>query len=305
MPFEKILCPVDFSETSEIALDYALAIARTREAEVSVLHVLPEVLAAPDVYPYLSAPVLLTDEMRERAYEQLGRFVHRALERGVSAEVLLEEGDVVEATLDTAKRLSSDLVVMGTHGRKGFSRMLLGSVTEKLLRRSEVPVLSVGARAPGPHVDEGPTFRRILCPVDFSDSSLRGLEIARGLAGRPEELTVLHVVELYLDAVAADAVAFDLAELEERHREQAEQKLEQILPGELRKGVRLETAVLRSGGPYKEILRRVEENEHDLVVMGVFGRSAADMLFFGSTTNHVVRAAACPVLTVRSPGEAE
>ncbi len=61
------------------------------------------------------------------------------------------------------------------------------------------------------------------------------------------------------------------------------------------------SVVLRSGGAYREILRRAEDEAHDLVVMGVAGRSAADMFFFGSTTNHVVRSAACPVLTVRSP----
>jgi len=129
---------------------------------------------------------------------------------------------------------------------------------------------------------------------------MRGLEIARALAGRPEELTVLHVVEFYFDASAAEAIAFDLGELEQRHREQAQRKLEEALPDDVRGHVRLETVVLRSGGPYREILRRVDEDEHDLVVMGVAGRSAADMLFFGSTTNHVVRAASCPVLTVRS-----
>lgn len=302
MGFNKILCPVDFSDCSELALDYALAIAGENEATVAVMHVLPAVLS--DAYPYLAEPMLPTDQTRERALEQLGRFVHRARERQVATEVILEDGVVVDEVLKKASSLPADLIVMGTHGRRGFTRLLLGSVTEKLLRRAETPVLSVSERAREPRKD-GPAFRRILCPVDFSASSLRGLEIARTLVAEEGELTVLHVVEFYFDASVAEATAFDIKELEEKHREQARKKLEDALPEAERGRARLEIAVLRSGGPYKEILRRAEEETYDLVVMGVAGRSAADMLFFGSTTNHVVRAAVCPVLTVRSSSSSE
>lgn len=302
--FEKILCPVDFSMSSDRALDYALALARVQASEVSVMHVLPRVLADPDIYPYLAEPVLTSGETRERAVEQLGAFVHRVLERGIAADVILEDGDVVDAVVKKAEKISADLIVIGTHGRRGFRRLLLGSVTERLLRQSTVPVLSVAPNAKVPPKGGSP-FRNILCPIDFSPSSLAGLEVARGLLGEEDqkgELIVLHVVEFYFDPALGEAIAFDLTELRDKHRAQAEKKLQELVPGSLGSRVRLETMVLESGAPYKEILRVAEREASDVIVMGVAGRGAADLLFFGSTTNQVVRAACCSVLTVRSKG---
>lgn len=297
--FKKILCPVDFSECSALALDYALALAEEKGARVSVLHVLPDVLADPDVHPYFSEPVLTSDETRERAYHELGSFVSRALKRNVAADVILESGDVVDEIVKKSERLAPDLLVIGTHGRRGFQRLLLGSVTERLLRRSTIPVLSVAPSAPAPP-EKGSPFQKILCPVDFSASSLAGLEAALSLAGDRGELTVLHVVEFYDEGGAGEALAYNAAEVRDRQRAAARKKLEGLVPATRSAPTRLEVAVLESGGPYREVLRVAERDACDLIVMGVAGRSAADLLFFGSTTNHVVRAAAAPVLTVRS-----
>jgi nucleotide-binding universal stress UspA family protein len=303
--FEKILCPVDFSVSSDRALDYALALARVHSSDVSVMHVVPRVLADPNVYPYLAEPVLTSGETRGRALEQLGAFVHRALERGIAADVILEDGDIVDAVVSKAERIGADLIVMGTHGRRGFRRLLLGSVTERLLRQSRIPVLSVAPNAAVPPRGAAP-FRKILCPVDFSPSSIAGLEVARGLLGEEGaepsggELLVLHVVEFYFDPSLAEALVYDLTELRDKHREQAEKKLQALVPSPPEPRLRLETMVIESGAPYKEILRVAEREACDVIVMGVAGRSAADLLFFGSTTNQVVRSACCSVLTVRS-----
>jgi nucleotide-binding universal stress UspA family protein len=107
-------------------------------------------------------------------------------------------------------------------------------------------------------------------------------------------------VEFYLPPALGEAVAFDVTDLRGRHRLEGQAKLESLVPEESRAYVRLETAVLESGSPYQEILRMAGREGSDLIVMGVAGRSSADLAFFGSTTNHVVRAAASPVLTVRS-----
>jgi nucleotide-binding universal stress UspA family protein len=297
--FQKILCPVDFSDSSDRALDYALAMGKRYGSRVSVMHVLPTVLAGPDLYPYLTEPVLASGEARERAYRRLGDFVHRALADDIGAEVILEDGDVVEEVLNKAKRLDADLVIMGTHGRRGFRRLLLGSVTERVLRQSEAPVLSISPSAPSVGTDRGP-FRKILCAVDFSPASLAGLSVGLALRQENAELLVLHIVEFYLPPALGEAVAFDATELRGRHRLQGHAKLEELLPKEARAHTQLETVVLESKSPYQEILRTAEREGCDLIVMGVAGRSSADLLFFGSTANHVVRAAACPVLTVRS-----
>lgn len=299
--FEKILCPVDFSESSDRALDYALALAKRHGGRVAVLHVLPTVLADPDTYPYLTEPVLASGEARDRAYRRLGDFVHRALADGIGAEVILEDGDVVDEVLKKAKRFEADLLVMGTHGRRGFQRLLLGSVTERVLRQSEAPVLSVSPSAPKLQTGRAP-FRKILCPVDFSPSSLAGLSASLALREGNAELLVLHVVEFYLPPALGEAVAFDVTGLQAHHRSEGQAKLEKLVPDGARANTRLETVALDSGSPYREILKTAEREGAELIVMGVGSRSSADMMFFGSTANHVVRAAACPVLTVRSQG---
>ncbi len=298
--FRKILCPVDFSESSDRALDYALALGKCHGGSVSVMHVLPKLLADPDVYPYLTEPIMTSGEARDGAYRRLGDFVHRALANGIGAQVILEDGDVVEEVLKKAKSLGADLVVMGTHGRRGFQRLVLGSVTERVLRQSEAPVLSIPPSAPKIETARGP-FRKILCPVDFFPASLAGLSVGLALSQENAELLVLHVVEFHFPPALGEAVAFDVTDLRERHRLQAMAKLEELLSKEARAHTRLQTPVLESGSPYQEILKTAEQEGCDLVVMGVAGRSSADLVFFGSTANHLVRSAPCPVLTVRGP----
>lgn len=294
-----VLCPVDFSENSELALDYALAVAHQHSANVSVMHVLPAVLADPDVYPYLSDPVLPSGETRERALEQLGRFVHRALAQKLSVDVVLEEGDVVEHVVKKAAKIPADLIVLGTHGRSGLARLLMGSVTERVLRHATPPVLSVSPHASTPPQDDVP-FRKILCPIDFSPSSLHALDFALSLAGDEGTVTVLHAVEFYIDQTVGEDVTFDMDSIRERHRTRALEKLEESVPREARSKTKLEAVTLDAGTPYKKILETAGGDGSDVIVMGVMGRTAADMFFFGSTTNHVVRSAHCPVLTVRA-----
>jgi nucleotide-binding universal stress UspA family protein len=109
-------------------------------------------------------------------------------------------------------------------------------------------------------------------------------------------------VEFYLPPALGEAVAFDVTGLQAHHRSEGQAKLEKLVPDGARVNTRLETVVLDSGSPYREILKTAEREGAELIVMGVGSRSSADMMFFGSTANHVVRAAACPVLTVRSQG---
>jgi nucleotide-binding universal stress UspA family protein len=242
----------------------------------------------------------VSGEARDKAYHRLGAFVHRAVAAGIGTEVVLEDGEAVDRILAKSKKLGTDLVVMGTHGRRGFQRLILGSVTERVLRQSECPVLSIPPSAPKPSLERGEPFRRILCPVDFSPPSRAGLDLALSLRRGDGELTVLHVVEFYLPPPFGEAVAFDIAGFIERQQQEGRAKLESWVPSDARAHARLETAVLESGSPYRQVLQVAAREKSDLIVIGVSGRSSADLAFFGSTANHVVREASCPVLTVRS-----
>jgi nucleotide-binding universal stress UspA family protein len=177
---------------------------------------------------------------------------------------------------------------------------MIGSVTEKVLRQASCPVLSVPPRAE----DAGtlvPLFKRILCAVDFSDCSMRALHYAMALAQEADaRLTVLNVVELPADAHErlphlSPGVREYVAAVEEDHR----QRLASAVPEAVRAYCAVETMMV-PGKPYREILRVAAEQLSDLIVIGVHGRGAVDRLFFGSTTQHVVRQATCPVLTLRT-----
>lgn len=137
----QILCPVDFSETSEHALEYAVELARRFEAQLTLLHVcqLPS-YALSDGY---APPEEFQEDYRNRLQERVDEVVARYSDRGVTIAGGLSEGVPHEAIIDAAGRLQADLIVIGTHGRTGLSHALLGSVAERVVRTSKVPVLTV------------------------------------------------------------------------------------------------------------------------------------------------------------------
>jgi universal stress protein A len=181
--------------------------------------------------------------------------------------------------------------------------LFLGSVTEKVIRKAPCPTLVVPPRAPAVSPDAPIQFRRILCPVDFSDTSLGALEYAMSLAEETDaRLTLLHVIdlppELRENALVAD---LDVNRVRASAEAEARRRLCQLVPGEVRAYCTVETAVVE-GGAYRQVLHQAAADDSDLIVMGVQGRGAVDLLVFGSTTHHVVRGARCPVLIVRSAG---
>jgi len=300
-PIRKILCPVDFSTSSQLALDYAAGLARRDDASVTALHVLADVVA--DGYPYIPESIYPDQEVRARADAQLTEFVGEHAPSGVSVDAALGEGPVVDSVLDFADRLPADFIVMGTNGRQGVARLLLGSVTERVLRQSSHPVLSISPHAPKPS-SQAAVFRDILCPVDFSPSSLEALRYALALAGDEGRVTLFHAVELVIDPTVGDVVGFDIEAVREHHRADSLEKLRAAVPDAARERTTVEVVVPSSAGAYREVLERAKRGPCDLIVMGIMGRSSADMLFFGSTTNHVVREADCPVLSVRARQDA-
>ena len=161
-----ILCPVDFSEFSRHAFDRAVAVARSYGAELTVLHVLPVPSAVPALPygPEGPGPFGFEAVDRDRALAELSRFL--AAERSIGVPLhykAAESPSVQKEVLMQASRLSADLVVMGTHGRSGFDRFFLGSVAEKTLRTSRVPVLVVPPRLPDAVPAGRDPFQSILC----------------------------------------------------------------------------------------------------------------------------------------------
>lgn len=288
----KILCPIDFSEFSASVLAYAAAFAKLFGSEITVLHVF-----APVVPQANSATLLQVPEARQSIADELHRLVAPLSSAGLTVRTQIAEGNTASEIVHHAAEHDVDLVVIGTHGRSGFDRLTLGSVAEKVLRKTPCPVLTIPPGVARTATDV--SVRRILCPTDSSTCSEHALDFALSLADRADAaVTALHVVETI---ETRPELSRAMTELQQRRCDTELRFLEEI--NAARAGGRGITNAVMLGRPYLEILRMVEERAIDLIVMGVRGRGPVDMALFGSTTNHVVRRAACPVVTVCSRRE--
>jgi nucleotide-binding universal stress UspA family protein len=293
---ERILCPTDFSKFAFRAADYAVALGRHYDAEVHFLHVIPSTLIPLDQYPYALEAIPPAPEFRKRALERLDAFVALSRAEGVRTRFSVVEGAPVTAILDTAESDHAGMICLGTHGREGVERLVLGSVAEKVLRKARCPVITVSEpgdeRAPKEAV-----FKNILCAVDFSTLSLKAVEYCISLAQESGgRLVLLNAVEWFPDEpgwIGSPNVNDYQAQMEEQVRA----RLQEIVPAQVRAWCEVEVEV-RSGKAYREILTAARERKADLIALGVRGRNPLDIMLFGSTTQHVVRHAECPVLTV-------
>lgn len=295
--FKQIICPVDFSESAVRALAYATALARWYDAHLTVLHVVPT-FEPMQVRGDLGDPVRVVAPMpREQVLAEMSRSLNLA---AVSprATPIAEAGDPQVTIIDQAVSKKADLIVMGTHGRRGFKRLLLGSVTEAVLREAPCPVLTVPPHASA-GVSEALIFKRILCPIDFSPSALQALGFALDLARQADGLvTLLHIVEWLAEEEPRASAHFNIPEYRRYMVEDAQQRLRGLVAEESRTWVEI-TDMVVSGRSHREILRAAETKPADLIVMGAQGRGGVGLALFGSTTQQVVRGATCPVLTVR------
>lgn len=287
MTFERVLCPVDLSDASRRAFDYARAFAGRHEGALTVVHV---VEAAAWVGMPVEGLAGLAADTRAALTEQLDWWVARRADPSAVVQTQVREGPVVTTILDAARELRADLIVVGTHGRSGFQRFALGSVAERVLRRSPCPVIIVPAREDA-RVRPGGNGR-ILCATDGSDASLQAVECARRLASD-------------LSAPLSLVTVFDWP-FGERHDSKAVARLRQDLEREAGDmlvrltrdwTVPVDTAV-RCGKAGTEIVRYADERLAELIVVGVSGRGAIDRALLGSTAGQVARDASCPTLTV-------
>lgn len=294
IPIQRILCPTDFSESAAHALSQAVPLAHWYEACLTVLYV-SSLAPVTEGFPPIVNPITLERTSRERLMEELQRFALPASKAGVNVTFSLREGPATAEILDEARGSAADLIVMGTHGRSGFERLMLGSVTEKVLRKSPCPVMTVAPTAAEAPVHDPTELRHVVCPLDFSEASKEALRYALSWAERARaRLTLLHVIEwpeLWHPRAAS-------AEYERFIQEEATRQLRDAVPKEARNWCRVEERVL-AGSPWKRILALAVEEAPDLIVLGAHGHNTLERTLFGSTANHVVRQAPCPVVSVR------
>jgi len=297
-PIQHVLCPTDFSTFSEASLRYAVLLAKWFGADLTCLLVLADPFAPIQGYAPGRTSSGTDTAAQEKLRERLESFAAPAAAAGVVVRTVLAEGKVPETILREARRVQASLVVLGTHGHGGFENLVLGSVTEKVLRMASCPVLTV-PREPDRKPAAAVPFRKILCAIDFSSCSEVAFEVALDLAAASgAAVTAVYVIRELPVAEAPELVHFNVPEYRGLLEKEARNQLKALVTRRDR-GRAVEIRIL-AGKPWRRILHLSHEIEADLVVLGVRGRSAADLLLFGSTAHHVVRTAPCPVLTVRA-----
>jgi len=292
LTLSRVLCPTDFSEVSTKAEAYATALAEHYDASLHLLHVDPPM---PIMAPYGEIPVdvRLFEEQREQALADLATAGDRARAAGIDTTTSVRGGHPAREILAVIEEQAADLLVLGTHGRGGVEHLLLGSVAEKIVRKASCPVMVV---PPAAHPESGVLFKRILCPVDGSVASAAAVTFALSLARETDgEVVLLQVVEPV--PASGEFGALDTAEYRRIGEAHAQTVLSAAVSAEVRTWCRVREVVAH-GKPSERILDAATAERADVIVMGVRGRGAIDVLAFGSTTNDVIRRSTCPVLAV-------
>lgn len=285
MNFTKVLCPTDFSPGADAALRAAARIAASRHAELVIVHAwqIPAISYSIEA----SLPPSLSQEIADNARRGLDIAVQDAKKEGapfVTSKLL--PGIAWAEIIAQLEREAFDLCVIGTHGRTGLSRVLLGSVAEKVVRHAPCPVLVVRPN------NDITSFRHILVPTDFSTSASDALELAPQLVEASGRITVLHVLELpvsYAGEVSAE-LGRDLSKKAAARLEQSMASLRSSTTATIETRTRI-------GSPGSQVLAAVDDDRSiDLVVVGSRGRTGIKRVLLGSVAEKIVRHVHCPVL---------
>jgi len=284
---KNILYATDFSEAAAAALPYVRGLSKQYEAAVHAVHVRP-----PATYPIVGPEMMpQVIEAAEELARQDAQQLHEML-AGIPHDVSVSEGALWPTLIETVSEKNIDLIVIGTRGRTGIGRTLLGSVAEEIFRRAPCPVLTVG-----PHISRDTNRRlemkEILYATSLSPESLNALPYAVSLAQEHQaRLTVLHVI--------GDPEVEELVHAE-NYVESTKRRLRELIPAEASAWCEA-NFVVEQGPTAKKILEVATALGADLIVLGIDGAAghrSTSIHMFRPTAHYVVTQAECPVLTVR------
>ncbi|MBM4124646.1 MAG: universal stress protein [Nitrospira sp.] len=296
---KRLLFATDFSDCAARAEDYAVLLAEACGAGLDILHVLEFQTGMDPEYPVNQ---LYLEQLRKQAAGEIDVAVNRISKKVAKVTARQVLGIPSQCINEIAKETDADLVVLGTRGRTGLEHILLGSTAERVIAGAPCPVLTVrlarGTTLTAARQGAAPAIRRILAPVDFSDCSLESLEYAAHMAAQfGAAITIFHVME-----PVSYSLDFTLTHAGETraNRERLESRLTELAAPLKRNGLNADVA-LRGGVPADSILDQEREQAYDVLVMGTHGRRGVSHLVSGSVAEAVLRRAAGPVLTVKSP----
>lgn len=283
----RILVPLDFSDLGSKALHSAEKLAKLFNGSITPFHSylpLNEVDGGPYMFGMGTSTMEDFDEIEDALHERLAELANEEIDPALVTEPLISIGNPAQSIVEEAEDF--DMIVMTTHGRTGFSRFFLGSVSEKVLRMAHVPVLIVNEER------ELTNLERIMVTTDFSDHSKEAFSVAMEIAKKANAKLELVNVMPY-DPQHEE-------EPDESKKQLRQQRLKVLAKEEMhRMGDLLETKVIISEEtPHEAILNYSLDNPHDLIVMSTVGRTGIDYLMMGSTTANVARHVKSPVLSV-------
>jgi nucleotide-binding universal stress UspA family protein len=285
--YDRILLPTDGSEEATAVADVATEIAAVHDATVSVLNVAD---TTRDSVTNVRGQVV--DALVQEGERIVDAVEERARNRGVSVETDVLQGDPSPTIVEYAREYDIDLVVMPTRGRRGLERVLLGSVTERVISSAPVPVLVCN-----PDSEFSFTYpsERVLVPVDGSDAADRGLsagiDVAAATGATVHLLTVVETASLGPDVRSASTT--------DRLTESAEETLADARARAEDAGIDSVVTAVEQGQPYREIRSYIDDEDIDQVVLGTGDESDFGRFLWGGVTAKLVRSSPVPVLMAR------
>lgn len=323
---KKIMCAVDFSDFTDESLSYGIALCKEFHSKLFLVHIVTDVNTSLEYSEIAIDKAMLQKEKISNAQKNLGDLIQDVT---IDHEIIISKGDPADEIGQLALKEKIDMVITASHGKSGIKRLLIGSVTEKLMKSLHCPLLVLCNQEQYFKTlnDDEKTLKKVLVGCDFSPDSKLAFEYGLSLAQEFQaELFLTHVIKPteyiemksteYLNAVPVDYDLWrtkDYIEMQKKVTEENREKINQLR-------IRLEKQLyfmlpedckiwctphitLLDGEPYKEMIKYAKEQEVDLIILGIRGHTLWEKLMVGSTTDRVIRHAPCPVLAVRQMDE--
>jgi nucleotide-binding universal stress UspA family protein len=283
----KILVPTDFSELSLKAIKVAGKYASIFDGSISLMHSHIPITELDEPYAIGMSSKIYQDyeEIEESIKKKLNSISDEHVDKAHKGDMQVHIGNPAQSIVEVAEDF--DIIIMSTHGRTGFSRFLLGSVAEKVLRMSKIPVMVVENES---EVDD---FKKILVTTDFSENAVaaypKALELAKKTGGTVD---ILHI--LSFDQFEDDETDPSIKKI----REQRMKLIEKEYFHEIGDRVKSYTLVSEDS-PHVAIQKYTKSTPYNIIVMSTIGKTGINYLMMGSTTANVVRHVKTAVLSVR------
>lgn len=293
MQLERIAVGTDFSEDSDRAVAQALAIAEVSGAEVHVIHMVgpleppPKPVSSHDLYKRR------IEEELERAKRELDALGARYAGAAARIRSHASDGESDFGLVESAKELGAELIIVGSHGRTGYKRVLMGSVSERVVKLAGADVMVARRRPSG-------TFKKILVPIDFSAASERSLATAVDLAAPAGQVHAAH----YWKPVEYDGRHRGEGEDSDAYEGEIEERGQELLRRYRSGGANLEFSQEKSAAVPGIMTALERARDYDLVVLGSHGERRHEHWLLGNVAERIVRHAPCSVWIVRPPGHA-